>query len=120
MPFVSIQDLKDGLDQVARVWSANPDFKLKTLTLEQFNAKVAAFDTLVADIVEKDDTLVTLRNAREAQAAEMWNVAVRTRAGIKGYFGDNSDQYELAGGIPTAKRKKPVRKAEPVDDRKAA
>ena len=39
MPILNIQDLQTELDTVARVWNTNPDFKLKTVTLDQFNAK---------------------------------------------------------------------------------
>lgn len=122
MPILNIQELQTELDTVARVWNTNPDFKLKTVTLDQFNAKVAEFKALLDTIAEKDDALVTLRNDRNAQAAELSNLAVRARAGIKGFFGDNSNEYELAGGTPTSKRKKRngSKETQPTDTAKAA
>jgi len=122
MPILNIQDLQTELDTVARVWTANPDFKLKTVSLDQFNAKVAGFKALIETIAEKDDALVTLRNDRNAQAAELRNVAVRVRSGIKGVFGDDSNEYELAGGTPTSKRRKRngSKETQPTDVAKAA
>ena len=112
MAFINLQDLHEELDQLTRVWSANPDFKLKTHDLEQFGAKVAAFAALRAEIAAQDDAQVTERNALTAQAAELSKIAVRARAGIKGYFGDDSDEYELAGGTPASKRKKRARESQ--------
>jgi hypothetical protein len=116
MPRINPHNLQDELDTLARVWNANPDFKLKTMTLDQFSAKVAAMKALLDAITEKEESLLTLRNERAALLAEMNNVATRTRAGIKGYFGDDSNEYELAGGTPTSKRKKRGRGNEQVAD----
>jgi hypothetical protein len=32
----------------------------------------------------------------------------RARTGIKGYFGEDSNQYELAGGTRASQRKRPT------------
>jgi hypothetical protein len=48
-----------------------------------------------------------------AMSAETNNVALRTHEEIKGCFGDDSNEYELAGGTPTFQCKKCVRSKEP-------
>lgn len=116
MPRINPHNLQNELYTLARVWTANPDFKLKTLTLTQFSAKVAGMKALLDAITEKEEGLITLRNELTMQLAEMNNIATRTRAGIKGYFGDDSNEYELAGGTPTSKRKKRSRGNEQVAD----
>ena len=87
--------------------SANPDFKLKSMTLDQFTAKTTVFEELLGTIAANGDELVTLRNGRDVQIDELDNLAMRIRAGIKGYFGDNSNEYELVGGTRASDRKKP-------------
>ena len=106
MPAITPQDLQDELATIARVWTANPDFKLKEMSLEQFTARVAGWNDLLGQIKTREDELLMLRNTRSAQTDELWNIAVRARAGIKGYFGDDSNQYELAGGTRVSERKR--------------
>jgi len=101
----TIQSIRDDVIALRRVWAANPDFKLKDLTHEQFDTEVSDFETAVATLDEKDSAMVPLRNDRDVRLDRMNNLNVRLRAGIKGYFGDNSDEYELAGGTRSLDRK---------------
>ena len=115
MPNMNAQDLKPQLDAILRVWTSNPEFKLKEVTLEQFKAETERFDALLAEVAKQEAELTPLRNSRDALAATLANLAVRARAGIKGYFGDNSNEYELAGGTRTSVRKKrSFRKPQPA------
>ena len=43
----------------------------------------------------------------------------RSRSGIKGYFGENSTEYEIAGGTRASERKKTGRTAPLAPDSKA-
>jgi hypothetical protein len=92
---------------VQRVWTANPDFKLKDLTNVQFEQEVADFKAALSSLDDQAKALIPLRNDRDAKFERMNNLLVRLRAGIKGYFGDNSDEYELAGGTRTIDRSSP-------------
>ena len=52
-------------------------------------------------------------NDRDALAAELKDICVRVRAGMKGYFGADSSEYEQDGGTRASERKKPIRKSLP-------
>lgn len=51
-------------------------------------------------------TITGLRNQRDALHTFIWSKVKRVRAGVKGTFGDDSSQYEMAGGTRLSERKK--------------
>lgn len=106
MASASSDELTQSAKDIIQVWSANPDFKLKDVTLAQFQADVATFSDTVASIAAKETELKPLRNQRDDLGAKLDDVCVRARAAIKGYFGTNSSEYELVGGIRASERKK--------------
>jgi hypothetical protein len=115
MPNQSPEDVRLDCESILKVWNANPDFKLKDVTLESFKAEAARFDAVLSGIAEKEEALKPLRNDRDDLALKLNGLCTRTRAGIKGYFGENSTEYELAGGTRTSERKKSGRKAREPD-----
>lgn len=96
------------------VWTINPDFKIKDLTLEQYGKQNTRLDKLLKDIKAKEDALTPLRNERDDLVKKLNANTTQARKGIAGYFGEDSSEYELAGGTRTSERKKPVRKAKVV------
>ena len=94
-----------------RLWTANPEMKLKDVTLEQFQAEAARFDPLLATIAAKEDELTPLRNDRDDLIASLSDVVVRFRSGVRGFFGGDSTEYELAGGTRSSERKPYQRRA---------
>ena len=54
--------------------------------------------------------LINLRNERDATGIEIWGQVKRARAGIKAVYGDDSTEYQLAGGTRLRDRKRPRRK----------
>lgn len=94
-----------------KVWADNTDFKLKDVTFENFKDKAGKLDEVLDDIAQKELELTPLRNQRDELADELKSICVRLRAGIKGYFGADSSEYEQVGGTRSSERKKPVRKA---------
>jgi hypothetical protein len=92
------------------VCKANADFKLKDFTVESVEKDCVDLDKLVLDIAAKEQAITPLRNQRDEMVMRLKDFATRGRAGIKGYSGGNSPQYEQAGGTRSSERKKPVRK----------
>ena len=92
----------------------NADFKLKDVTFQNFKDKKDQFDAVLDKIAQKELELTPLRNQRDSLADDLKDICVRARAGIKGYFGTDSSEYEQVGGTRSSERKKPVRKAAPV------
>ena len=121
MPEINAQELRNQIEAILRVWTANPEFKLKDVTLQQFTAEAKRFEALLTDLAKKEAELTPLRNSRDELTATLVNLTVRARAAVKGYFGGNSTEYELVGGTRTAARKKnAARKPAPADARAAA
>jgi hypothetical protein len=54
--------------------------------------------------------LIHLRNERDTACTEIWDQVKRARAGIKSTYGDDSTEYQLAGGTRLSDRKRPRRK----------
>lgn len=50
------------------------------------------------------------RNQRDAAYGELWKKVKRLRAGVKAIYGDDSSQYEMAGGTRLSERKPRTRK----------
>ena len=97
-----------------KVWGDNADFKLKDVTFQNFKDKTDKLAQTLSDIEQKELELTPLRNDRDGLANELKDICVRVRAGMKGYFGADSSEYEQAGGTRASERKKPARKAATV------
>ena len=106
MPTMNTPNVKLDCETILKVWTANPDFTLKGVTLETFKAQVDRFHTVLAAIAEKEEELRPLRNDRDDLTVSLNGLCTRARAGIKGYFGENSSEYELAGGTRASERKR--------------
>ena len=65
-------------------------------------------------IMGLEKELLSLRNDRDAACIEIWEQVKRARAGINGVYGDDSTEYQLAGGTRLSDRKRPRRKATPT------
>ena len=96
-----------------KVWGDNADFKLKDVTFQNFKDKTDKLAQTLDEIARKELELTPLRNDRDGLANELKDICVRVRAGMKGYFGADSSEYEQAGGTRASERKKPSRKGGP-------
>ena len=101
--------VKTDSDNILNVWKANTDFKMKEVTLEDFEGGTKRLNTVLKDILTKDQELSILKNERDDLARKLNELCTRARSGMKGYFGPNSSQYEQAGGTRAIERKKPAR-----------
>ena len=90
-----------------KVWGDNADFKLKDVTFQNFKDKTDKLAQTLDEIARKELELTPLRNDRDGLANELKDICVRVRAGMKGYFGADSSEYEQAGGTRASERKKP-------------
>jgi queuine/archaeosine tRNA-ribosyltransferase len=99
---------------ILKLWTVNPDFKIKDLTQEQYQDQQVRLARLLSDIKAKEDELTPLRNERDDLMKKLNENTTRARSGIKGYFGADSSEYELAGGTRSSERKKPAARAKAV------
>jgi len=63
-----------------------------------------------AQLASLENQMTDLRNQRAALYQAAWDKVKRARAGIKATFGDDSSQFEMAGGTRISERKSPTRK----------
>jgi hypothetical protein len=99
---------------ILSVWNANPEFKLKDLTLTRYQADYDRLAALIQQIESQETSLMALRNERDDLSLTINSNTTRVRSGIKGYFGVNSTEYEQAGGTRSSERKKTTRKTTPT------
>ncbi|MEY2879664.1 MAG: hypothetical protein RLZZ15_2044 [Verrucomicrobiota bacterium] len=101
-------------DNILKVWLPNPAFTLKDLTVVQYQAHRDELDNILTELKKKDDEVAPLRNRRDDLLAILGPSSSRVRSGIKGYFGEDSTEYELAGGTRASERKRSGPKAKPA------
>jgi hypothetical protein len=64
-------------------------------------------------ILPLQNELSSLRHERDLACIGVWDKVKRARSGIKCLYGDDSTEYEMAGGTRRSERKKPRRKISP-------
>ena len=105
----------DTVQQAQSILSAwnliDPSLVFGPLTSASLSADVATVQTLQEKIIRLQNELMDTRNQRDAACIGIWDKVKRARAGIKATYGDDSTEYEIAGGTRLSERKPPRRKA---------
>ncbi|MBB6052417.1 hypothetical protein [Armatimonas rosea] len=99
------KQLRDDAARIITVWRGNPDLKVKNLTLAELEADDTALAADEAELSALRDQLTTVLNRRNDRRKTLRKKVVAGRAGIKGYFGSDSSEYERAGGTRDSERK---------------
>ena len=81
---------------------------------ENLRADLSTVDELKAKITQLEIELLSLRNERDALCIQVWEQVKRARISVKVVYGDDSTEYQLAGGTRKSERKKPRRRTHPV------
>jgi hypothetical protein len=87
----------------------DPELKIGAVSPGTIEADVARVKALQENIRLLKMELLNLRYERDVTCIGIWDKLKRVRAGIKSLYGDDSMQYELAGGTRQSERKKPRR-----------
>jgi len=99
---------------IEKVWKANATLKLgkdtENVTLLDYQASVKTVETLNQDIADLGLELKRLKDNRADAALILNRYNTRARSAIRGVFGPDSSEYDLAGGTRTSDRKSPTRK----------
>jgi len=107
MAKVVVDTVLTKAQQVLLAWEANPDFQLGTMTLDNFKAELQKLTNQV-DATERARLVYTdLVNQRDDQASVVSDLVTRTRSGFRAFYGPDSSQYELVGGVRRSERKSP-------------
>lgn len=89
----------------------DPALAIGPVSAESLSADLTRVRALQAKIISLQNQLISLRNERDTACLEIYDKVKRARSGIKGFYGDDSKEYELSGGTRRSERKKPRRKA---------
>lgn len=110
MPNVSINEVIEQAEQIARVWAENKDFALGEVTLPKLQKMISDTREKRGEIEDKRTQLTALTNESNELAAALNQINTRALSGYRAVYGPNSTQYEQAGGTRTSERKRPTRK----------
>jgi hypothetical protein len=104
----------DTLEQAQDILAAwnhiNPSLALGTLTPVALSSDVDEVKALQIKVMKLQKELSEVRNQRDEVCIGIWDKVKRVRAGIKGIYGDDSIEYEIAGGTRLSDRKSHRRK----------
>lgn len=107
-------DVREQAKSIIKLFTENPELKVKVNSVTYTGTTIAALDTAVGEadglVDAKRAELTPLLNTRNDQAALLNTVLVQGRKAIAGYFGEDSSEYELAGGTRKSERKSPGRR----------
>ena len=96
---------------ILTLWKhTNPSLTFHDLSVESLSENITKVQGLRENILRLEHELVELRNERDATSNEIWQQIKKARAGIKSVYGDDSTEYQLAGGTRLRDRKRPRRK----------
>jgi len=110
--------IKQARDVVQAWKNIDPAFKVGEMDVSALEGEVADAVSIQDRISSLKTQLTDQRNAGEAANTSVWDKVKRTRNAIKGVYGDNSSQYEMAGGTRLSERKTPARKKAANDQSK--
>ena len=91
----------------------DPPVQFGPMTPEALQKEVETANALKSKILHLETELVDLRNQRDTVCLGIWDKVKRTRSGIKAIYGDDSTEYEIAGGTRSSERKPYRRKVMP-------
>lgn len=102
----------NGLKRAAALAAIDPKLDLGNgLTLDSYNTAIQAQEKSVDDYnttLAGLDTSLTDIKANEKTLAQL---STRMLKGVSSKYGEDSDEYEKAGGKRTSERKRPVRQS---------
>ena len=98
--------LKDAAG-VRTVWEANPDFKMGSISLNDFITAQDATVDLDKECAKKDVELTGVKANRDDKARYLTELITRFRSGMRSMYGPDSAQYGQAGGTRVRDRKPP-------------
>ena len=92
------------------VKNIDPSLQIGDLTNAALEADLEKSVAIRSTLNTLEIQLTDQRNQRDALYGEIWKKVKRLRAGVKGIYGDDSSEYEMAGGTRLSERKPRTRK----------
>ena len=104
-------------EQLIRVWIANPALSLGGITLEMVQSLVASFKDSRSAVQDMRTQLTKVVSDTNDKAAQLADIVVRGRTGVRAQFGPESAEYQQTGGTrPSQYRSRKPKAAEQEDE----
>jgi len=108
-------DVLHQMNAAIASWQAiDPTLKFGDLSLGDLQAALERGQTLKNRIDAVEIQLTDLRNQRDEAYHTGWKYINRLRDCIKGFYGDDSSEYEMVGGTRLSERKPRSKRVKPV------
>jgi hypothetical protein len=88
----------------------DPALQIGELTNAALEADLRQSIVIQHTLSDLEIQLIEQRNRRDELYGEIWKKVKRLRAAVKGIYGDDSSEYEMAGGTRLSERKPRSRK----------
>ena len=110
-------DILEKLQAAIAAWkSIDPNLKVGSLSLDDMQAILEQGKALRNQINSLEIQLTNLRNQRDEVYGTGWKQITRMRSGVKAIYGDDSSEYEMAGGTRLSERKPRSRRVKAQSD----
>ncbi|HET9224150.1 MAG TPA: hypothetical protein VFO07_16680 [Roseiflexaceae bacterium] len=90
----------------------DPDLQAGRVTQAAFADELTQAQAMQTQIQALELQLTDLRTKRDERMIRVWDTVKRTRATVKGAYGDDSTEYKLIGGTRMSERRRPVRRSQ--------
>lgn len=105
---------KDVIEQARKVAQAiqqiDAGFKIGDISLAALENAIGLANANQQKMLSLQAQLTDVNNEGTTVNVALWDILKRIRAGIKAAYGDDSSQYEMAGGTRMSEKKKGGRK----------
>jgi hypothetical protein len=105
-----VDTLKQAQSLLAAWDQIDPSLAIGPVTSAALLTEVDSVRALKDEITRLQIKLLDLRNQRDDLCLGIWDKVKRARSGIKGVYGGDSTEYEIAGGTRASDRKSQRRK----------
>lgn len=102
--------LAQAKDLVSAIHNIDPALQIGELTNAALEADLEQSSVIQQTLHSLEIQLTDQRNQRDALYGEIWKKVKRLRAAVKAIYGDDSSEYEMAGGTRLSERKPRSRK----------
>jgi hypothetical protein len=110
-------DILDKLRVAMSAWkSIDPSLKIGNLSLGDMQTTLEQGESLKRQMDNLEIQLTDLRNQRDEVFGTGWELITRLRSGVKAIYGNDSSEYDIAGGTRLSERKPRSRRVKAQSD----
>jgi hypothetical protein len=100
---------KQAIDILGAWKEIDPALSFGSVSVPALEEDLAQAAPLLAQIASLEAQLTDLRNQRDSLFISIWDKLKRVRVGMKAIYGDDSSEYQMAGGTRRSDHKRYVR-----------